>query len=233
MRTHPLKNSGKLRIAYREKRYSRWLQEASPSRCFQHVLIAVTQRGAPELTAQELTALIEQNPHGAGIAWVANGRVCLWRELETTADRIASVLRWVPDDSPCLLHLRQATCGAVTLDQVQPLTVKGVPGLLFAHNGTFPGFGDSVTSDSQQFVQEIISPSLMRVSAEGASQGFGDLAVQVPEGNRVVLFDRRGAFEIIHREEGFSHRNMWLSNRKMAKYLSSGGDALASIREAA
>jgi hypothetical protein len=183
-------------------------------------IIAVTQQGAPELTQNELTALMEKNPDGVGLAWVEGGQLRLWRVLQTGVNELLAMLRQVPKSSPSLLHLRQATRGAVTLAQVQPLMVDEQQGLVLAHNGTLPGYGDAVLSDSQQFVRDVVLPACSK--ADGCwrdAATISHLEEGVPHGNRIVLLDRTGKCEVVHPEEGFLYRNMWLSNRKMAVLL--------------
>jgi hypothetical protein len=183
-------------------------------------IIAVTQQGAPELTQNELTALMEKNPDGVGVAWVEGNQLRLWRVLYTEVSELLAVLRQVPKSSPSVLHLRQATRGAVTLAQVQPLMVDEQQGLVLAHNGTLPGYGDTVLSDSQQFVRDVVLPACSK--ADGCwrdAATISHLEEGVPHGNRIVLLDRTGKCEVVHPEEGFLYRNMWLSNRKMAMFL--------------
>jgi hypothetical protein len=183
-------------------------------------IIAVTQQGAPELTQNELTALMEKNPDGVGVAWVEGGQLRLWRVLHAGVSELLAVLGQVPKASPSLLHLRQATRGAVTLAQVQPLMVDEQQGLVLAHNGTLPGYGDTVLSDSQQFVRDVVLPACSK--ADGCwrdAATISHLEEGVPHGNRIVLLDRTGKCEVVHPEEGFLYRNMWLSNRKMATFL--------------
>lgn len=183
-------------------------------------IIAVTRRGPPQLTEKELAALVARNPDGVGLAWAEEGRLHLWRQLQASAQQISSMLLRVPDAAPSMLHLRQATCGPVTLDQVQPLMVDEDQGLVFAHNGTLPGLGGEQVSDSQMFVRDTVSPACASARGRWKTQTLLAHLVEVfPAGNRAVMLDRKGLIEVVHAEEGFFHRNMWLSNRKMRDSL--------------
>jgi len=183
-------------------------------------IIAVTRRGAPQLSQTELAALVARNPDGVGLAWAEAGRLHVWRQLQATADQISSMLGHVPDTAPSILHLRQATCGPVTLDQVQPLMVDEEQGLVFAHNGTLPGLGGDQVSDSQVFVRDTVAPACASTRGRWKTQSLlAHLVEVIPAGNRAVMLDRKGLIEVVHPEEGFFHRNMWLSNRKMRDSL--------------
>lgn len=190
-------------------------------------IIAVTRRGAPQLTQKELAALVARNPDGVGLAWAEGGRLHVWRKLQASAEQIFSRLAQVPDTAPSILHLRQATCGPVTLDQVQPLMVDEDQGLVFAHNGTLPGLGDDQVSDSQVFVRDTVSPACASARGRWKTQSLlAHLVEVIPAGNRAVMLDRKGLIKVVHVKEGFFHRNMWLSNPKMRdslEDLSAGG----------
>lgn len=193
-------------------------------------IIAVTQQGAPELTQNELAALMEKNPDGVGVAWIEGNQMRLWRALHASVTELLGVFRQIPQLSPSVLHLRQATRGAVTLAQVQPLMVDEQQGLVLAHNGTLPGFGDSVLSDSQQFVRDVVLPACARAgSCWQNAETLPRLEAGIPQGNRIVLLDRTGNCEVVHPEEGFSYRNMWLSNRKMAVFLEDYAELQANV----
>ena len=183
-------------------------------------LIAVSQRGAPEFEARELDALLQENPHGIGLAWVAHGRLHMWKELTPFVENVLAVFGTVSPASPCLLHIRQATCGPVGLGQVQPLMVDEPAGLVFAHNGTLSGLGGAGASDSQEFARRVVAPAVSQ--AGGPWRGavtLSRISAQIPAGNRAVLLDRKGTLEIFRAEEGFFYRNMWLSNPKMRQHL--------------
>lgn len=151
------------------------------------------------------------NPDGAGIAFIKNGKVCIAKEMDDV-DRFyrtyAAIRRW--NTLPVILHFRVATSGRINLENCHPFEVTD--GLVMAHNGILNHVNPTrKRSDTLIFIREILrklpKSFLHNVAIERLLGAFiGD--------SKLVFLDRQGRYHIINEQHGHWDQGQlnWFSN---------------------
>lgn len=136
-----------------------------------------------------------RNGHGWGIVtWDAEGQPQARRGMRLP--ELLAQAAALDHEAPAVLHLRQATVGAVNLAMVHPFEVR--PGLWLMHNGSIahlrPAKGQhSDTAELARLLADLLAgQSDEQARATLRSEGFERLIAPLIRGSMVLLLDRDG-----------------------------------------
>jgi len=141
----------------------------------------------------------QRNGHGWGvITWDTEGEPRAQQGMRL--DDLLQHLQALPETQPALLHLRQATVGAVNLAMTHPFLVR--PGLWLMHNGSIrtlrpsqPGHSD--TAELARLLGELLAGlDDAQARATVRSEAFARLLAPLVKGSMVLLADRDGVVRL-------------------------------------
>lgn len=160
----------------------------------------VYQKGGKKLTYADLKLAVTNNSDGLGYMFVADGRVQVHREVGLDYDHIEAIIDAF-GKMPVAYHLRWATRGKVTVDNVHPFRIchKDRDGLdLFVmHNGTFNGMGSDAMSDTVEFNNMYLKPLLQANPWILHNEAFRKNLELICDGNKLLFMDSEGAVTTI------------------------------------
>lgn len=120
-------------------------------------------------------------------------------------------------DYKAVLHLRYATVGAVTVENVHPFDVANIGSLM--HNGTITGYTNVPDISDSQAISLIIGDTLKCLIPNSAdavlgSNGFAEMLKGIIGTyiNRVAILTAEGNLHIYNRHLGETVRGIWYSN---------------------
>lgn len=155
----------------------------------------------------------DNNPDGAGVAWAQGGRVEIAKGLMSLSE-LRAALRYVPDASPLVVHMRIGTSGGYGAEVTHPYPVTSDLGALhaldiecgcaIAHNGVLPYPTDDAAgvSDTVYYVGHVVS----KIARSRAVRRHGGLAVsrsaytrlaKTSRGSRLCILDGAGNMRLI------------------------------------
>lgn len=145
---------------------------------------------------RELDYAWNTNRDGAGISTHDGDRLILmkpfmkWQDLERNLGRLIA--------HPCVVHLRQATHGAISGANCHPFWTLRKKALL-AHNGIMPAPWSSSRqeSDSKRFAD-----MLMKYSLPDFIEGKPSLERAIGGYNKVVIMDQAGKIHYLNKQAG-------------------------------
>ncbi len=161
----------------------------------------------------------ENNPDGAGFAYVENGKVNILKGYFTVEEFQAA---YIPHEKKqALLHFRIKTHGTIHDENCHPFNVS--PNLAFAHNGVLYKMpNDKVKSDTVLF-NELILMNLVRVYGKRIlfDEKFKPILEGYASTSKFVFMDNTGQVSIINEKDGNWNSKCWFSNdsyRERQKY---------------
>ena len=150
------------------------------------------------------------NPDGAGMAWVEKGRVKVFKELksvETFIERYKDVRSTYK--GLMLLHFRIATRGLKDVNNCHPFKVNN--NLAFIHNGTVSGVKTSKTeSDTVMLNKEIFQQLPDNFYKNEELVSFIEKFIGQ---SKVVLLDSDQNYKILNESSGSWEHSCWFSNK--------------------
>ena len=174
--------------------------------------IAIVNQPNYFIPKQQLKNAWDNNNHGAGIAYVDNGKVMSYHEPYNFEDFFEEYefIRELTD-SPMLIHFRIATHGK-GIDMLHPHSVtEGRVSLI--HNGVISGLGNDIVSDTREFA-EILSKFYPDNVDFIDHIGIEAMALALlGKTNKVALLDWRGDVRILNDHLGhYDDYGNWFSN---------------------
>lgn len=174
--------------------------------------IAIVNQPNYFIPKQQLKNAWDNNNHGAGIAYVDNGKVMAYHEPYNFEDFFEEYefIRELTD-APMLIHFRIATHGK-GIDMLHPHSVtEGRVSLI--HNGVISGLGDSIVSDTREFA-EILGKFYPDNVDFIDHVGIEAMALALlGKTNKVALLDWRGEVRILNGHLGhYDDYGNWFSN---------------------
>ncbi len=172
-----------------------------------------------EIPQDLLAAALTLNRDGWGLmGFDAEGSVILERHAESKQVHILDALTR-HRDAELVLHLRQRTRGAESIENAHPF--KLAERLYLMHNGTLPlgqhgGTQVAGRSDTWHFVQDVLRPLHNYYPGLMADPAFlRVLELGLKPDNKMVLLDGRiGRIAILNRQHGAEFEGLWLSNTR-------------------
>lgn len=162
-----------------------------------------------------LEAAVANNPHGFGVMWADSGQVVATKELSITVSSLQNIFKNL-GDSRAVFHLRYATVGGKSLDNVHPFPVltrkeHGVS-LWMAHNGTISVPTKEGESDTKAFIRDVLRPLLGRCPDFISEPAFQALVSSFVADSKLVFLDEHGAVVRTNEELGDVEAGCWVSN---------------------
>ena len=144
----------------------------------------------------------EHNGDGYSLTWYEDGKLQSFKTFDFS--KLLAMATTMKKHT-CLLHLRYATKGAKSYDNIHPFEI---PSGYMAHNGTISGFGDYSTSDTQEFATMISECDYKYIEdIEPLIQPFINDKI-----NRMVFFEDSGRITILNKDLGMEEDGIWTSN---------------------
>ena len=174
--------------------------------------IAIVNQPNYFIPKQQLKNAWDNNNHGAGIAYVDNGKVMTYHEPYSFEDFFEEYefIRELTD-APMLIHFRIATHGK-GIDMLHPHSVtEGSVSLI--HNGVISGLGNTIVSDTREFA-EMLSKFYPDNVDFIDHVGIEAMALALlGKTNKVALLDWRGEVRILNDHLGhYDEYGNWFSN---------------------
>lgn len=149
----------------------------------------------------------ETNKDGFGVMWYDDevGKMMTYKTLDYTLfkDIIINTVR----DFSAVIHLRYASKGAVTLDNVHPFETS--KGAFLCHNGTLSSWGNSTISDTKEFASTFKeldidweAPATEVLVRHTIGTAYNKIVIMMPNGH-VQVFNKNLFIE----EEGILYSN--------------------------
>lgn len=144
----------------------------------------------------------KHNSDGYGVAWHEDDIIKTYKTFNYNQFKgVVSALI----GHTIIVHLRNATRGLVEYDAIHPLDTQS--GMLF-HNGTIQGFGNEITSDTQDFANMLNECDYSRIEdIKPLIQPYINDRI-----NRLVFFEDNGEITILNKELGIEEEGVWYSN---------------------
>lgn len=178
-------------------------------------LLVVIPRGLAVAARTEALSILasnwQSNPHGAGLAFASRGQVYVrkpywrWRPLKRSLRRL---LRQHGETSDLVVHLRYATQGLVDPQNTHPHLIAGGR-LALAHNGTLPGLGDEIESDTVQLAKGLSRADPRRLCGPASRANLGR---RIGPYNKLALLDTRGVAYLVNETSGTWQSGVWYSD---------------------
>lgn len=149
------------------------------------------------------------NPHGWGIMYAENGEVQTLKGMK--AEDLISILSDLTSRH-VIYHFRQATHGAVNLENCHPFQVTD--NIYLCHNGiiSVPDI-DTNMSDTYVFCHYVLGPILRENPSLFGTDHLAEIIEGFDESSKFALLRSDGETQIINRESGFEDNGIWYSNR--------------------
>lgn len=153
----------------------------------------------------------DNNPDGAGMAYVLNNEVVIQKEMDSVEDFYINYCGIRErTELPMIVHFRVATSGIVDEANCHPFEV--FPGLAVAHNGILNHIDPTPsTNDTRVFNEQILS----RLPRDFMyNEGISQLLSVFLEDSKMVFIDKFGMFNIINEHLGHWDEKQlnWFSN---------------------
>lgn len=160
------------------------------------------------------------NPHGAGFAYVIEGRIETRKGFFTFKEFLAAYEESVTKETPALIHFRFATHGKRNEFNCHPWDVCGGE-YVAIHNGILDIQSTEEMSDTGHFMDLVLTPAL-ECFADPAHPAIKYLVEQaIGSGNKIVLMGISGEAVIYNEDAGTWDEGVWYSNCGYKSYRSS------------
>ena len=135
--------------------------------------IAITKPAGVELFKTTLQRSFESNSDGAGFAYEEDGKVIIEKGFFTFEDFLSA---YTPHgNKQCLVHFRIRTHGKLDKDMCHPFEINDH--LAMIHNGIINDHGTNETSDTHEFIEELIKPMIV---------SYGDQILSDPAFKKII-----------------------------------------------
>ncbi len=169
-------------------------------------IIAAKPAGIKMPTEEQLEIMWFHNPDGAGIMYAKDERVYIdkgYMTLSSFLTRIKEIQKTVDLDTiPAVLHFRIASAGGIKPENCHPFPVTSSEKVIrdlqctakvgVAHNGTIHGYGNSVLSDTMQYIIRQIHPLSCAVPDFWQNRAALETIVNSTKGCWMVLLTGEG-----------------------------------------
>ena len=183
----------------------------------------------------------EANPDGFGLIVKVPGKQALTMHKGLFSADASWNMYQAYEELEMVLHWRWATHGDVTEDNCHPFRLPR--GAWVVHNGILTGYGSRYTSDTRDFVQQIIVPMVGNGRITPAH--IATLEGMIGGYNKLAIFDPIRGVHLVNGSAGIRQGGLWYSNMDF-RYLANDEptteqgallvdmrDALALMEEAA
>lgn len=173
--------------------------------------LIITQPRGHTLSRAHLLDIAARNGDGFGIMAAHRGRLHTWRVVGDTRDML-DMYQEHAAGRECVLHWRQATHGAVNVENAHPFHLT--PDIAVVHNGML----DIATptrgmSDTWHLCAHVLAP-IARDDADALFRAdmVAMLGGMIGSGNKLVFLRNDGARAIVNESSGIEHAGRWYSN---------------------
>ena len=161
-----------------------------------------------------------RNDHGAGMCFVDNNKLVIIKGMNTVDEMLYEVKKH--EEKELLIHYRLMSKGKISDENCHPFFIPGAnfPKYEFAvmHNGTLNHRSTIDKSDTNCFVEDVLSPMLDRDPYFFDHQ-IGMLMMQsfITSQNKFAIMrhnskDKESDVYIVNRKEGIMYNGCWFSN---------------------
>lgn len=169
-------------------------------------VIAAKPAGVKMPTREQMEVMWFNNPDGAGIMYARDGKVHIDKGYMKPSAFLAHVEALQRetnlDEIPVVLHFRIASAGGIKPENCHPFPLTGSEQIIrrlhciskvgIAHNGTIHGYGNSLLSDTMQYIMLQIYPLSCAVPRFYRSRPALETIVNSTKGSWMVLLSGEG-----------------------------------------
>lgn len=185
-------------------------------------LIATSTSGFSELTFEFWRRACVAFSDGMGVMYMHEGKLHVSKSPVCDPATLLELLHQVPQGTPVCVHLREATFGSRTSDNLHPHLLDFREGTLAVmHNGSIQALSadaQSGPSDTQIFVQQWLREKLVVGSNWMCPKLEAEILQLAGDNNRFAMLDSLGNLKIIGEYLGFWRGQTWLSNKKVLEW---------------
>jgi hypothetical protein len=159
-----------------------------------------------QLSAATINTAWQNNPEGGGLILTERGALKTFKTYD--AGEFLKTYQTIRKRTkqPVVLHIRIATSGAKTLDNLHPFTVNNA--LAFLHNGIVYGLGNDTHSDTAE-----LNTMLKKLPANFLNcDTTRELLRGYIGSSKLIFLDNTGRFTIINEAAGNWSGDSWYSN---------------------
>ena len=189
-------------------------------------IIAAKPAGVKMPGAEQIQIMWHNNPDGAGIMYVSEGKVHIdkgFMKLSEVLKHIQNLGKSVDlDECPVVLHFRMASAGGVKPENCHPFPVTTservirqlhcTTALGMVHNGTLQGYGNSQLSDSMQYMIMQVAPMARAVPDFWHNRYCLEMIANATRGSWIVLLAEDGTLVTIG-DFFIEHEGIYYSNK--------------------
>lgn len=191
--------------------------------------IAIYKAPLAKLSKETLETCFKNNTHGAGLCYPKDGKMEIRKGFFTFAAFWAAYEEIRDLEVPALLHCRYKTDGIENAENCHPWRVNDETALI--HNGIIKQHRSSKKdkiSDTGLFVRDIIKP-MCKANKNAWKRKWAKALIEeyIGLGNKLVMLDASGHYEIFRPLLGEWNGGCWFSNdgykerkSKVSSYLS-------------
>lgn len=181
------------------------------------VAVAIPKGGTLP-TLDQIKLMDEANPHGAGIAWLYNGRV-MWLKNLDKPEIIYNILKTLP--MPLLLHFRLASVGGIHGSLTHPFPItreaelddSGSAKEVLIHNGHWSAYEAVIQAFAKKELPKGRMTDTRMMAFLAAHRGSKVLKWLGKQGQKIATLDRQGIIYLYGKwedEAGFHcSNNYW------------------------
>jgi hypothetical protein len=182
-------------------------------------LLVIQHQDAPKLGKEWLADFYSHNKDGVGVMYVDGGKLIVKKILPKTAKDFESFYNKEITGKFCAFHLRMKTHGDINLDNCHPYEVlnqqeHGID-LWLMHNGILStgNASDETKSDTWHYIKNYLVPMLAKNPDFAFTEPFAEIVAEhIGSGNKFVLMDNTGRYQVINQNVGVQWGGLWLSN---------------------
>lgn len=182
-------------------------------------LLVIQHQDAPKLGKEWLADFYSHNKDGVGVMYADGGKLIVKKILPKTAKDFESFYNKEITGKFCAFHLRMKTHGDINLDNCHPYEVlnqqeHGID-LWLMHNGILStgNASDETKSDTWHYIKNYLVPMLAKNPDFAFTEPFAEIVAEhIGSGNKFVLMDNTGRYQVINQNVGVQWGGLWLSN---------------------
>lgn len=182
-------------------------------------LLVIQHQDAPKLGKEWLADFYSHNKDGVGVMYADGGKLIVKKILPKTAKDFESLYNKEITGKFCAFHLRMKTHGDINLDNCHPYEVlnqqeHGID-LWLMHNGILStgNASDETKSDTWHYIKNYLVPMLAKNPDFAFTEPFAEIVAEhIGSGNKFVLMDNTGRYQVINQNVGVQWGGLWLSN---------------------
>lgn len=174
--------------------------------------ILIHQPAGTTISEAMLHDFYQLNPDGFGAMFAVDGKIEVVKTL-AKEDEIIKIYNEIVAGKEAIIHYRMKTHGDIDLDNCHPYRVTD--DIWLAHNGILSEGNpvDKKKSDTWHYIEYVLRPTLTAQPELFDNPDFIEyLGTMIGSSNKFGLLRSDGKVQLVNRDSGVDHADLWLSN---------------------